>query len=288
MEEKNYRAELVGVLGDPVDGNPTGVMEEAGFEAAGLNWRYITVKVLPDALDDAMAGVRAFHMKGVNLTMPHKINVLRHMDELSEAARVIGAVNTVVCRADGTLFGENTDGKGFVQSLTDAGIGLNGARITLLGAGGAARSIGVECALAGAKAIAVINRNADRGRSLADTVNANTRARAEYLPWTSAARIPEDTDILINATSVGLHPDVDACPDIDFDTVRPGMVVCDVVFNPVETPFLKRAARRGARTVDGLGMLVNQGCINFELWTGVKAPRDVMYAKLRSEFESSK
>ena len=282
--EKNYRAELVGVLGDPVDGNPTGVMEEAGFEHAGLNWRYITVKVLPDALDDAMAGVRAFNMRGVNLTMPHKINVLKHMDALSEAARVIGAVNTVVSRPDGTLFGENTDGKGFVQSLRDAGVPLEGKAVCLLGAGGAARSIGVECALAGAAKVAVVNRNAGRGEALAGVINANTRARAEFIPWVGSARVPEDTDILINATCVGLHPHGDACPDVDFDGVRPGMTVCDVIFNPVDTPFLREAARRGAQTIDGLGMLVNQGCINYELWTGQKAPRDVMYAKLRSEF----
>ena len=282
--EKNYRAELVGVLGDPVDGNPTGVMEEAGFEHAGLNWRYITVKVLPDALDDAMAGVRAFNMRGVNLTMPHKINVLKHMDALSEAARVIGAVNTVVSRPDGTLFGENTDGKGFVQSLRDAGVPLEGKAVCLLGAGGAARSIGVECALAGAAKVAVVNRNAGRGEALAGVINANTRARAEFIPWVGSARVPEDTDILINATCVGLHPHGDACPDVDFDGVRPGMTVCDVIFNPVDTPFLREAARRGAQTIDGLGMLVKQGCINYELWTGQKAPRDVMYAKLRSEF----
>ena len=282
--EKNYRAELVGVLGDPVDGNPTGVMEEAGFAHAGLNWRYITVKVLPEDLDGAMAGVRAFNMRGVNLTMPHKINVLKYMDELSEAARVIGAVNTVVCRDDGTLFGENTDGKGFVQSLADAGIALAGKCITLLGAGGAARSIGVECALAGARAVYVINRNAARGRDLAGVINAHTAARAEYLPWNGAAAVPEDTDILINATSVGLHPHGDECPDIDFETVQPGMVACDVIFNPVDTPFLTACARRGARTIDGLGMLVNQGAINYTLWTGREAARDVMYAKLREEF----
>ena len=282
--EKNYRAELVGVLGDPVDGNPTGVMEEAAFAAAGLNWRYMTVRVLPGELDDAMRGVKAFHMRGVNLTMPHKIDVLKHMDELSEAARVIGAVNTVVCREDGTLFGENTDGKGFVQSLTDAGISLEGKRVTILGAGGAARSIGVECALAGARRIAVINRNAERGRSLAETINAHTRAEAEYLPWNGTAGIPDGTDILINATCVGLFPDVDACPDVDFDAVQPGMVACDVIFNPVDTPFLKNAAARGARTLDGLGMLANQGAINFELWTGQKAPRDVMVAQLKAEF----
>lgn len=281
----NYRAELVGVLGDPVDGNPTGVMEEAGFAHAGLNWRYLTVKVLPDELDDAMAGVRAFHMRGVNLTMPHKISVLKHIDELSEAARLIGAVNTVVVREDGTLFGENSDGKGFVQSLRDAGVPLAGARIALLGAGGAARAIGVECALAGAAAITVINRDAGRGKALADTIGANTAAKAEYVPWNGTATIPEGTDILINATSVGLHPDGDACPDVDFDGVRPGMTVCDVVFNPAETVFLRRAAERGAQCVDGLGMLVNQGCVNYTLWTGLPAPRDVMYAKLREQFE---
>ncbi|MBQ6121805.1 MAG: shikimate dehydrogenase [Clostridia bacterium] len=282
--EKNYRAELVGVLGDPVDGNPTGVMEEAGFEHAGLNWRYITVKVLPDDLDAAMAGVRAFNMRGVNLTMPHKVRVLRHMDALSEAARLIGAVNTVVRRPDGTLFGENTDGKGFVQSLMDAGVPLRGANICLLGAGGAARSIGVECALAGAKRVTVVNRDANRGRALAGIISNNTECEAEYRLWSGSAVIPNNTDILINATSVGLHPNGHECPDVDFDCVRPGMVACDVIFNPVNTPFLTRAAQRGAKTVDGLGMLVNQGCCNYELWTGEKAPRDVMYAKLKSEF----
>ena len=282
--DKNYRAELVGVLGDPVDGNPTGVMEEAAFESAGLNWRYITVRVLPEDLDAAMAGVRAFNMRGVNLTMPHKVAVLRHMDALSEAARIIGAVNTVVVREDGTLFGENTDGKGFVQSLSDAGIPLGGANICLLGAGGAARSIGVECALAGAASVAVVNRNAARGEALAEVIRSQTRADARFIPWAGTTPVPGGTDILINATSVGLHPHGDECPDIDFETVRAGMVVCDVIFNPVNTPFLARAAARGARTVDGLGMLVNQGAINYRLWTGQEAPREIMRARLASEF----
>lgn len=282
--EKNYRAELVGVLGDPVDGNPTGVMEEAGFARAGLNFRYITVKVLPEDLDAAMAGVRAFNMRGVNLTMPHKINVLKYMDELSEAARVIGAVNTVVRREDGTLFGENTDGKGFVQSLRDEAVPLAGRTVCLLGAGGAARSIGVECALAGAAKVYVINRNEARGQALREVIAAHTKAAAEYIPWQGTARIPADADILINATCVGLAPDGQACPDVEFADVRPDMVVCDVVFNPADTVFLARARSRGAKTIDGLGMLTNQGCINFTLWTGEPAPRDVMYAKLKEEF----
>ena len=283
--DKNDRAELVGVLGDPVDGNPTGVMEEAGFEHAGLNFRYITVKVLPGDLDAAMQGVKAFNMRGVNLTMPHKITVLKYMDELSEAARVIGAVNTVVCREDGTMFGENTDGKGFVQSLTDEGISLAGKTVCILGAGGAARSIGVECALAGAGKVYIINRNEERGADLAKVINEKTSACAEYIKWNGTAHIPGDTDILTNATCVGLHPNADEYPDIVYDDIADKMVVCDVVFNPVNTPFLMKAGEKGAKTIDGLGMLTNQGCINYTLWTGRPAPRDIMYAKLRSEFE---
>ena len=142
MSEKKYRAELTGVFGDPVDGNPTGVIMEAGYEAAGLNYRYITCKVLPEDFDGAMAGMRAMNMRGVNLTMPHKIKVIPHLDELSQAASIIGAVNTVVCK-NNRLFGENTDGKGFVRSVLEADVDLKGRIIAILGAGGAAKAIGV-------------------------------------------------------------------------------------------------------------------------------------------------
>jgi len=281
--EKNYRAELVGVLGDPVDGNPTGVMEEAAFAAAGLNYRYMTVRVLPGDLDGAMAGVRAFNMRGVNLTMPHKVEVLRYMDELSEAARVIGAVNTVIVR-DGRMIGENTDGKGFVQSLLDEGLTPEGRTITILGAGGAAKAIGVECALAGAKKLTIINRNRERGEALVRTIRDNTRAEAVYIPWEGTADIPGDTEILINATCVGLAPDGDKMPDVRYSQIRTGMVVCDVVFNPVMPAFLREAEARGAKIITGIGMLVNQGALNFRLWTGEEPPRDVMMECLKKEF----
>lgn len=284
MAEKNYRAELTGVFGDPVDGNPTGVVEEAGFAAAGLNWRYLTCKVEVANLADAIAGMRAVGMRGVNLTMPHKIEVIKYLDELSEAARIIGAVNTVINR-DGRLIGENTDGKGFVRSLTDENISLAGKTIAILGAGGAAKAIGVECALAGAGKIIIINRTPSRGEELARTIAENTRAEAAYLPWESAVRLPEEIDILINATCVGLHPHVNDYPDICYEDIRPSMLVCDVVFNPAMPLFLQKAQARGARIVTGLGMLVNQGALNFELWTGKKAPREVMLAALKKEFE---
>ena len=283
MAEKKYRAELVGVFGDPVDGNPTGVVEEAGFAAARLNYRYITCLVKRGDIANAILGMRAMNMRGVNLTMPHKVDVLPYLDELTPAARIIGAVNTVVNRG-GHLLGENTDGKGFVKSLTDEGIDLHGKTVCLLGAGGAARAIGVECALNGANKIIIVNRNAERGTALRDAISENTDAQAEYIPWDGSVPVPEQTDILVNATCVGLFPDVNACPDIDYDTIEKGMIVCDVVFNPAMPVFLQKARQRGARTISGLGMLVNQAALNFEIWTDVKAPREVMLEALRREF----
>lgn len=281
---KNYRAELTGVFGDPVDGNPTGVMEEAAYAACGLNYRYLTLKVTKDDFDDAMKAIHAFHMKGMNLTMPHKINVIPYLDELSEAARIIGAVNTIVVKEDGKLFGENTDGKGFVQALKNHKVALEGKKIVILGAGGAARAIAVECALAGAACITVMNRTKARAQELAGVLKAHTKTAAEGMALEAGQKIPGDTDILINATSIGLHPDCDQKPDIDYDTIRDTMVVSDVVFNPVDTLFLQEAAKRGAKTVNGLGMLACQGALNFELWTGVKAPLELMEETLRREF----
>ena len=282
--EKNYRAEITGVFGDPVEGNPTGVMEEAAYEAMGLNYRYITMKVTPEGFPDAMKAVRALHMKGVNLTMPHKIAVIPYLDELSEAASIIGAVNTVVVREDGSLFGENTDGKGFVEALLRHGNCPDGKNIVILGAGGAARAIAVECALAGAAKITVVNRTAARARELADLILAKTDVFADTLEWTPQLEIPEGTDILINATCIGLGDDRGNKPDIRYDTITPNMTVSDVVFNPSNTLFLQEASGYGAQTVNGLGMLACQGARNFTLWTGLEAPLDVMIEKLKEEF----
>ena len=281
---KNYRAELTGVFGDPVDDNPTGAVEEAAYKALGLNYRYITVRVLPEDLETAMQSVRAFGMKGVNLTMPHKIKVIPMLDELSEAASIIGAVNTVINR-DGKLFGENSDGKGFVYSLADDGVMLTGKNIVLLGAGGAARAIAVECALAGAKRITVINRSEERGRDLAALIDQKTEAEGVFLPWLPGMAVPEGTDILINGTPLGLKPDDQLRPDIDYESVTPEMHVCDVVFNPEIPLFLEAAKKRGAVIHTGLGMLVRQAAINFTLWTGEEAPLAEMREALKKEFE---
>lgn len=281
---KNYRAELTGVFGDPVDDNPTGVVEEAAFAAKNLNYRYLTIKVLPEDLGKAMDSVKIFGMKGINLTMPHKIKVLPYLDELSPAAEIIGAVNTVI-QKEGKLFGENTDGKGFVTALKNSGETLDKKNVTILGAGGAARAIAVECALNGVAHINIINRSIEKGEKLASLIQMKTDSSAKYLNWKNNMAIPSDTDILINATSIGFSPNVTDKPDIDYTAITPEMCVCDVIFNPAETIFLKSAAENGAKTITGLGMLVQQAALNFTLWTGVEAPVDVMEDALKKEFE---
>lgn len=280
---KNYRAELVGVFGDPVDGNPTGVMMEAAFADKGLNYRYLTIKVLKEDLEDAVKALRAFNMKGAGLTMPHKVQVIPYLDKLSEAAAMIGAVNTVVVR-EGKLFGENTDGKGFVQALQNHNISLKERQVTILGAGGAAKAIAVECALAGAASILVVNRTPEKAQQLADVLVKHTKVKASWERWRTRQKVSSDTEILINATSVGLYPDSEEKPDIDYETIRPGMVAADVVFNPVDTCFLKEAGLRGALTVDGLGMLACQGALGFKLWTGKEPALEVMEKVLKKEF----
>lgn len=282
--EKNYRAELTACLGDPVDGNPTGVMEEAAFAAKNLNWRYLTIRVKKGELAPAFAGLKAMGFRGTNLTMPHKLDIIPMLDELTEAASIIGAVNTVI-EKDGRWLGENTDGKGFVTALRLAGVDPAGKQFTILGAGGAARAISVECALAGAKSIAIINRNEDRGQELAQLIAEKTAAESRYLHWEPAMAVPANTDILINATCVGLHPHMTDKPDLDYSTITADMVVSDVVFNPVDPLFLREARSRGAKTISGIGMLVQQGALNFTLWTGEQAPTEVMYHTLEQEFQ---
>ena len=282
-EAPNYRAELVGVFGHPVSENPTVVMQEAAFAELGLNWRYLTVEVLPADLAAAMKDVRAFNMRGVNLTIPHKVAVLRYLDEVKPDAALMGAVNTVV-RVGDRLVGENTDGKGFMTALTqDAKVDPRGKRVVILGAGGAARSITVELALAGAERLTVVNRSPGRGQELVELLNSRTPVKAVFAAWSGSYAIPAGTEILVNATSIGLFPNVNEKPEIAYDSIRPGMVVCDVIHTPM-TPFLAEAQGRGAQIVDGLGMLVYQGAIGFKLWTGLDAPVKVMYDALARAF----
>jgi shikimate dehydrogenase len=280
----NYKAELVGVLGYPVAENPTCVMQEAAFAALGLQWRYLTIEVEPQALPDAMRGVRAFGMKGINLTIPHKVAVMPLLDEISPDAAMIGAVNTVR-RVGNRLVGENTDGKGFLRGLRQgAGIDPAGKRIVVLGAGGAARAITVELALAGAAQLTVVNRRVERGRALVADLVERTGANAHLTAWLGMYPVGPEVDILVNATSIGLFPDVEAMPDVDLKAASPHLLVCDVVPNPPDTRLIQAAHTSGHSTLTGLPMLVYQGAIGFEMWTGHPAPEVVMKSALEKAF----
>ena len=284
-QSPNYKADLVGVFGHPVAENPTIVMLEAAFRELELNWRYLTIEVYPQDLADAVKGMRAMGFQGINLTIPHKVEILQYLDEVAEDAALMGAVNTV--RRDGDrLIGENTDGKGFLRSLRDdAAVDPAGKRVVVLGAGGAARAITVELALAGAEQITVVNRSAERGKALVALLNDKTPTSADFVPWNSAYAVESGTDVVVNATSIGLYPNVENRPELDYDTITDSMTVCDVIPNPPSTPFLKEAAMRGAKTLDGLGMLVYQGAIGFKMWTGLDAPVEVMHKVLKAAFE---
>lgn len=282
---RNFKAELVACFGQPVAENPTGAMQEAAFAELGLNWRYLTVEVPPDRLREAISGMRAFGMRGANLTIPHKVAVMEHLDEVAPDAALIGAVNTV--RRDGNrLIGENTDGKGFLRGVrSDAGVDPRGKRVVVLGSGGAARAILTELALAGASDLLVVNRSTGRGEEMTADLAAKTGSPIRFQPWRSTYVVPEDADLLVNATSIGLYPDVDAMPPVDLRAARPGLLVCDAVFNPPETRLLAAARAQGLRVLDGLAMLVYQGVIGFELWTGRKAPEAAMTRALREALE---
>ncbi len=282
MSNSDSLQEIVCCMGQPVAGNPTQFMIERAFAAAGLDWRYLTLEVPPESLEDAIRGLRAMGFKGGNFTIPHKVAVIQYLDGLSEAAELMGAVNCVN-RVGDKLIGENTDGKGFVQSLRKVA-SPEGKKVTILGAGGAARAIAVELGLSKAAEITIVNRTAERGQELADLLNERVQVAAKYAAWDGKYPVEEGTDIVINATSIGLGNAAARVP-LDYDTLRPAMVVADVIFNPPQTVFLTEANDRGCTTLDGLGMLVNQGVIGFKIWTGVNPDADVMREALEEYLE---
>ena len=278
----NFLSKLVGSFATPAAENPTVAMIEAAFAHHKIDARYINCEVAPADLGDAVRGAKAMGWLGFNCSIPHKIAVIAHLDSLGQSAATIGAVNCVVRRA-GRLIGENTDGKGFVESLRTL-VDPAGKTLVLFGAGGAARAIAVESAFAGATAIAIVNRSPARGRELVSLINDKTPARADLVVWDKTFRVAKDADIVVNATSIGLYPDVEGRLDLDRASLRPGMIVADVIPNPPRTLLIREAEARGCRTLDGLGMLVNQGVVSIKHWTGVDVEAGVMRRKLEGLF----
>jgi shikimate dehydrogenase len=281
-EAHNFLSRLVGSFATPAAENPTVAMIEAAFIHHGIDARYINCEVAPADLGDAVRGAKAMGWLGFNCSIPHKVAVIEHLDSLGESAATIGAVNCVV-RRQSRLVGENTDGKGFVESLRTL-VDPRGKSLVLFGAGGAARAIAVESALAGASAVTIVNRDPARGAELAKLINDKTPARADLVVWDKTYRVAEGAAIIVNATSIGLFPNLEGRLDLDMATLAPAMIVADVIPNPPRTLLIREAEARGCRTLDGLGMLVNQGVISVKHWTGVDVDAAVMRRKVETLF----
>jgi shikimate dehydrogenase len=278
----NFLSALVGSFATPAAENPTVAMIEAAFRHHGIDARYINCEVAPPALGDAARGARAMGWRGFNCSIPHKVAIIAHLDGLGESAATIGAVNCAVRRGD-KLIGENTDGVGFMESLRML-VDPMGKSIVVFGAGGAARAIGVELALAGASQLTIVNRGEARGSELTALINEKTKAAAEFVLWDRTYPIDRTKDIIVNATSIGLFPDIDGRLDVDLSNARPEAIVADVIPNPPRTRLVREAEARGLRTLDGLGMLVNQGVVSIRHWFGIDVEAAAMRAKLEELF----
>lgn len=277
------RTRVAGVFGDPVAHSLSPPMHNAAFAELGLDGVYVPFHVRPQHLAAAVAGVRALGLVGVNVTIPHKVTILPLLDEVAKSARLIGAVNTVVNR-DGRLEGHNTDGQGFVRSMRAASdVEPADRRVLILGAGGAAQAIAVQMALEGAAEVAVANRTYAKAVSLAEAVSGIAAATTAYALTALTPAVTERYNIVVHTTSWGMAPSDRVPPLLPPELLHPHHLVCDIVYTPQETSLLRAARERGCAVLEGLGMLVHQAALAFELWTEAQAPAYLMERVLREE-----
>ena len=271
----------IALFGDPVAGNPTSRMQNAAFRATGLDWRYLDIRVEARHLGEAVQAARVLRFGGLNLTLPHKIAVIPHLDRLERSAEISGAVNTVRLDPDGRLIGLNTDGLGFLHALRDAEIDPAGTTVVLLGAGGAARAVAVELALAGAARIVVASRSAGRRDELVAMIVDRTPAQSSGQDWPGELELPS-CDLLVNCTPIGMGTGEAAehIPPVRLEALSPRTIVCDLNPDRAESAFLRQARTMGHRTLGGLPMLARQGAAGFEAWTGHTAPLRLMIHEL--------
>jgi len=286
-EQKKFNSSLpvlLGVMGDPIAHSKSPAMHNAALQAAGVNGMYMPLHVHPDQLEAAVRGIVALGYRGVNVTIPHKEQVMQYLDVIDESARLIGAVNTIV-NEGGTLTGYNTDGIGYVRSLKEEAVPeLAGKRIAVLGAGGAARGVIYALALEKPERVHILNRTADRAIALASDLRGHGLGEILGSGMEDAAMVLATADIVINTTAAGMHPHVDDVP-VDPTLIREGVAVSDLIYNPLETRLLRESRLRGCMVHGGLGMFVYQGAVAFEHWLGIPAPVETMRRAVLNSFE---
>lgn len=266
---------ICGIIGDPLEHTMSPVMHNAAFREMGVDYLYVPFPVKKEKLGKAIEGMRALNIRGLNVTIPHKVAVIQFLDELDDLADKIGAVNTIV-NDDGVLRGYNTDATGFLQALLERGIEPKGKNVVVLGAGGASRAISFILAERGSNLV-ILNKTVDKAREWASRISKSFKkeVKALKLDRENLAGALSKADILVNATSVGMSPNIDETP-VTSSLLKPDTIVFDTVYNPIKTRLQREAEEAGATTISGLDMLIWQGALAFELWTGLKAPVELM------------
>ena len=269
---------IVGLIGHPVEHSFSPPMHNAAFEALGMDYAYVAFDVDPLNLKSAIDGAKSLNIKGFNVTIPHKIEVMKHLDEIDEVAALIGAVNTIDFK---DMKGYNTDGIGAVKAIEEV-TSIKNKNVVVAGAGGASRAISFYIAKYGADSLTILNRNVEKADNLAkDVSNSNLINEVKSDSMSEINSYVADADILIDTTPVGMHPNVDDEPIVLADNMHDDLVVFDAVYNPNDTVLIKEAVKAGAKPVYGIKMLLYQGAESFRIWTGRDAPVDVMEDALR-------
>lgn len=285
-EQKNTYTSLpvlLGVFGDPIAHSKSPAMHNAALATAGVNGLYMPLHVRPEQLEAAVKGIVALGYRGVNVTIPHKEEVMKYLDVIDDSARLIGAVNTIV-NDNGKLTGYNTDGIGYVRSLKEEAVPeLAGKKIAVLGAGGAARGAIYALALEKPERISILNRTAERAEALASDLRRHGLGNITGSGMEEAAAVLATADIVINTTAAGMHPHIDDVP-VNPELIREGTAVSDLIYNPLETRLLREARLRGCVVHGGLGMFVYQGAVAFEHWLGIPAPVETMRRAVLDSF----
>jgi len=273
------RTKICGIIGDPIEHTMSPVMHNAAFKNRGVDYVYLAFRVKKEELGKAIEGMRALDIRGLNITIPHKVTVIPFLDELDPLADKIGAVNTIV-NDNGVLRGYNTDATGFLHALRERGVEPEGKSVVILGAGGASRAISFILAERGSSLV-ILNRTWDKAKICADRISEifQRKATALKLNRENLAAALSQADILVNATSIGMSPNINETP-VTSNLLKSGLVVFDIVYNPIKTRLRREAEAAGATVISGLDMLVWQGALAFEKWTGLKAPVELMREKV--------
>lgn len=276
----NSKTSIYGIIGHPIGHSLSPLIHNNAFENLDFNSVYVSFDVKQEDLKDAIMGVKALGIKGLNVTVPHKESVIKYLDRISDEAKLIGAVNTIRNNA-GLLEGYNTDVTGFMESLKEHNVDVEGKNAVILGAGGAAKAVATGLALLRAKSIYVCNRSIDKANELSIHIENNFNIKSRGIAYNDLNMLDE-IDMLINATSVGMHPNVDVSP-IEEDVVAKAKFVYDIIYNPEKTLFLSYAEKYQIRYINGLDMLINQANDSFKIWTGVNFDKKIILNFLKKK-----